>query len=1447
MRIALLVTGPAGIRGGAEEHFDGLEAGIRGAGHEVDRVHVPCDESRIQGILEGYEAARELDVSRYDAVLSTKAPTYVVRHPRHVLHLIHTIRVFYDMFDSWTDGHPDRWFERDLIRELDYEALSAIPEHRRFTNGEEVARRLFDSLGLRAVPVYPALRDSGRFRQGSFEHFLFASRLHPWKRADLVVQAYRRTKTDVPLLIAGSGPEESRLRELAGEDPRIRFVGHVSRTDLISLYADARAVLFAPVREDFGYVTLEAMLSGKPIITAFDSGEVARFVSETGAGLVVDAEPGALASGIDRLGENAEEARRIGAKGLERARGINWPDAVDTLLRSLDSPARTSVSCEKPKIRLLVADSQPIEPPVGGGRIRLWGLYSHLPGDIDARYVGTYDWPGPAYRALRHDGNLLEVTVPQSADHFRAHRDLLQREPKLTVDVTFPRLSHLSSGFVRRVRDEAAQADVVVLSHPWVYPHLVGRPELAGKPLIYDAQNVEGLLKRTMLGHTGIAHEIASEIELLEGRLCQDADAILACSDQDAYLFRYFYGVAAEKLRVVPNGVDTSQVRPADGASRAAARARLGLALDCTAAVFIGSDYGPNAEAARFICRDLAPRHADLQFVIVGGCGDRVSMPVLPRNVRLLGRVDEKTRMASYAAADIALNPVTLGGGTSIKMLDYLSSGLPVVSTVVGARGFEPDESRGLLVVPLGSFSQALAALAAEAPRRERMAQAARKYADERFDWRRIGECVGRTVRDQLALRSRALPPSPSPPSARTETFRLAVLSPWDTRCGIADHTRSLIEALPPSVDWRVYADTDTGSSSTPPRLRRNWSRGLPSLVPLEASLLEDRPHALLVQYQPSFFDAVALESLLRLARQEQIRTAVILHSLGSIIDDDALRREGEQATALFVHKAADVEKLRSAGLGGPAELLPHGCLPCPDTDPGSIRRDLGLPEGFLVSTFGFARPHKGVYELVEAFEQLAQSDPSIGLLVLAAEYPSPDSRVYRSVCERRIRASAYASRIHAHFDHLPMEQVRLLLQASDLVVLPYGFSRESTSGAARLALSIGRPLLTSPSPVFDDLRGVAEQLRGTEPASIAAAISELRQDPARLSRCAQRVRSCRGRSSWHHTAVALTARIRSAPAPACPPRPRISVIVPTYERQDRLPGLLGRLEHQTFRDFEVILVDQSALPWTPAESFRDPRLRYFHSTVRGAIRARNRGACEARGSILAFTDDDCLPESTWLANAGPYFDDLRVVGVEGFIRSERRDDPDYRAVTNENFEGIGFMTANLLVRREVFFRAGGFDLQLRRPAFPGGYGLRLARSLLRGDPLRPRRLCLPSAPPPPDRAGIARDPESLFREGCPPHAEASRPVLSAVPDGGPLCSDSGLLGELHQGTEEIRCPPRRTPPGFRSFGLPPAPSVASASGIVRRKACGAPRAPVEGAPREASARGAAPGLTSER
>ena len=201
------------------------------------------------------------------------------------MYLVHTIRVFYDMFcEVFPNADGALQTQRSWIQQQDTEAISAI--RHRFAIGQEVARRLQEFNGLDAEVMHPPLGVEGFQTGPTGNYFFMPGRLHPWKRVDLVIRAVKASSKPLKLLIAGTGESEKELKCLAGDDPRIVFLGRISDDELIHYYANALAIPFVPIREDYGYVTLEAFASGKPVVTCRDSGEPIHFVKHGETGLI---------------------------------------------------------------------------------------------------------------------------------------------------------------------------------------------------------------------------------------------------------------------------------------------------------------------------------------------------------------------------------------------------------------------------------------------------------------------------------------------------------------------------------------------------------------------------------------------------------------------------------------------------------------------------------------------------------------------------------------------------------------------------------------------------------------------------------------------------------------------------------------------------------------------------------------------------------------------------------------------------------------------------------------------------------------------------------------------------------------------------------------------------------------------------------------------------------
>jgi glycosyltransferase involved in cell wall biosynthesis len=121
---------------------------------------------------------------------------------------------------------------------------------------------------------------------------------------------------------------------------RVDLLGRVSDEDLVDLYAEAMGVFYAPFDEDYGYVTLEAMASGRPVVTATDSGGTLEFVKDRENGCVVAPDPMAFAETFNELARDAEGAKRMGANGrafIQRSGMLSqgWDTLIDALLSPL--------------------------------------------------------------------------------------------------------------------------------------------------------------------------------------------------------------------------------------------------------------------------------------------------------------------------------------------------------------------------------------------------------------------------------------------------------------------------------------------------------------------------------------------------------------------------------------------------------------------------------------------------------------------------------------------------------------------------------------------------------------------------------------------------------------------------------------------------------------------------------------------------------------------------------------------------------------------------------------------------------------------------------------------------------------------------------------------------------------------------------------------------------
>jgi glycosyltransferase involved in cell wall biosynthesis len=132
-----------------------------------------------------------------------------------------------------------------------------------------------------------------------------------------------------------TGPERERLERLARDlelGERVQFLGYVPDEELIELYANARAVYYAPFDEDYGFTTVQALAAARPVVTTTDAGGVLEFVEDSVHGFVVAPDPAAIAARLDALAADPALAARLGAAGPARVAGITWDKVVSELV-----------------------------------------------------------------------------------------------------------------------------------------------------------------------------------------------------------------------------------------------------------------------------------------------------------------------------------------------------------------------------------------------------------------------------------------------------------------------------------------------------------------------------------------------------------------------------------------------------------------------------------------------------------------------------------------------------------------------------------------------------------------------------------------------------------------------------------------------------------------------------------------------------------------------------------------------------------------------------------------------------------------------------------------------------------------------------------------------------------------------------------------------------------
>ena len=727
MNIAIIGPSPIPFTmGGMEYLLRGLVNNISElSNHKVELIKLPTKEDNFWNIIDSYRQFYKLNLDHFDMVISTKYPAWMVKHNNHICYMAHRLRGLYDTYhftklplepdrknteinkildylDSsevsidgllellealrkMKNNIPDYYFDlpspflRKIVHFLDDQGLKKIKKFYSISQTVKDRKEYFPENSKVEVVYPPSFLKN--LKNGAYDYLFTISRLDNAKRVQLIIEAMKYVKEDIKLKIAGTGPMEKELKKIAENDKRIEFLGFVSDSEAEEYYANSKGVIYIPYEEDYGLVTIEAMKCRKPVITCSDSGGSLEFVLEGETGFISNSNAIEIGKKVSKLNNlTIDELQNMGKNCFEKVKNITWENVIENLFYNKEVKNNYIKDVERKKIT--VTSTFPIYPPRGGGQERIYNIYKNIAKYYDVDIVSFCEY-GSSISEKFISENLKEIKIPKTIKHQEEESKIEIKIGIPVTDIVMPILSKFTPEYGENLRNSIKESDLVIISHPFLLYE--AKKYIGDTPFIYEAHNVEYLIKKSILPDSNEAKKILKIVFDIEKECCEKSVLIMVCSEEDKYSLVELYGTDINKIIIVPNGVNTQKTKYVDIKERELNKCNLRLKNE-KLGIFIGSWHPPNLEACGIIFK-IAKKCPEVKFLLIGSQCLAFEKSDIPENVALMGIVEDKIKSKIFGVADFALNPMLSGSGTNLKMFDYMAAGIPIITTEFGTRG----------------------------------------------------------------------------------------------------------------------------------------------------------------------------------------------------------------------------------------------------------------------------------------------------------------------------------------------------------------------------------------------------------------------------------------------------------------------------------------------------------------------------------------------------------------------------------------------------------------------------------------------------------------------------------------------------------------------------------------------------------------------------------------
>lgn len=342
----------------------------------------------------------------------------------------------------------------------------------------------------------------------------------------------------------------------------------------------------------------------------------------------------------------------------------------------------------------------------------------------------------------------------------------------------------------------------------------------------------------------------------------------------------------------------------------------------------------------------------------------------------------------------------------------------------------------------------------------------------------------------------------------------LGWITTWNEQCGIAVHSHNILHHLEPA--YIVLAPENIAKIKEDEGfVHRCWNKKSGDFTELISTVIKEDIDVVMIQHHPGFMLFGHLNILIRKLVENRVTVSLILHNTKERPLIYRINRVDKAVNGMrlcknvIVHQKGDVSRLKEIGVEGNVELLPHGVYP-----PPANRDTMKIPEGRVLGTFGFMLRHKGFPELIRAFSSVKNWDYLV--MLCSVREDSQDALIE---CKEEIERLGLGDKVILNTEFLNQEYAISTLSKLDLIVFPYQNTKESASGAVRMAVAAGTAIAVTPLEIFDDVEG-AIVLQGMTDDDIATSLESLNDGD--LGESQKRIIRMRDANQWN----SVTSRI---------------------------------------------------------------------------------------------------------------------------------------------------------------------------------------------------------------------------------------------------------------------------------------------------------------------------------